>query len=92
VLGNGIGVNLRIAPYTKVGSDYINSLKPILHASASKYNANLISLPIAHSQNIETVDAWAIQQLFVGYRNVRAGRLGKHRPPILLREFPNVVW
>jgi polysaccharide pyruvyl transferase WcaK-like protein len=79
-LGNGIGVNLRIARYTEVGLDHINSIKPILHASASKFNAILISLPIAHSQNIETVDAWAIQQLLDGYHHVRSGRLG-YAPP-----------
>ena len=85
VLGNGIGVNLRIARYTAVGSDHIHSIKPILHAFAKKFNAYLISLPIAHSQNIETVDAWAIQQLLNGYSQVRTGRLGYASPSEIIK-------
>lgn len=85
VLGDGIGVNLRIAHYTEVGAGHINSIKPVLHNSAEKYNARLISLPISHSHKFETVDSWAIQKLLEGYGNVRSARFRYAAPFEIVR-------
>ena len=45
--GDHIGVNLRFARYTEVGQPYINKIRSVLHQSARKHSASLMSLPIS---------------------------------------------
>ena len=55
-LGEGIGVNLRVATYSNVGREMAARLKPILHTFARQRSAPLLPLPIAFH-------AWANDQL-----------------------------
>lgn len=47
LLGEGIGVNLRVAYYSAVGDDFIQELKNALKASAEELNAPLVPVPIS---------------------------------------------
>ena len=85
VVGDGIGVNLRMAHYTEVDSGHIQAIKPVLHASALKFDARLIALPIAHSHKVETLDAWAIEQLLEGFGRVIKSRLGYGAPSEIIK-------
>lgn len=67
-LGTHIGVNLRFARYTEVGQSYIEKIRSVLHHSARKHLAPLMSLPI--SCNVHEGDLEVIQALFKGYKPV----------------------
>jgi len=57
-LGSGIGINLRVASYSKVNTDMVDKLKPVLQECARRHNAPLIPIPIAFH-------AWANDQLTI---------------------------
>lgn len=46
--GEGIGVNVRAAGYSRVGQDVIEELRPVLQSAAARHAAALIPLPISH--------------------------------------------
>ena len=46
IMGNGIGLSLRIAQYTNVNAGNIASLKPLILQKAKQYNAELVAVPI----------------------------------------------
>ncbi|NJR75724.1 MAG: hypothetical protein HC773_23150 [Scytonema sp. CRU_2_7] len=48
-LGNGIGINLRIAEYSGVNLSLLETIRLTLHKAAKKWNAPLIPAPIDHS-------------------------------------------
>jgi colanic acid/amylovoran biosynthesis protein len=66
--GDYIGVNLRFARYTEVGQAYIGKIRDVLHGSASRHNAPLMSLPI--SSNVREADLEVIRDLLKGYGKV----------------------
>jgi polysaccharide pyruvyl transferase WcaK-like protein len=66
--GDQIGVNLRFARYTEVGQACIEKIRSVLHQSARKYNAPLMSLPI--SSNVHEADLEVIRDLLKGYGKV----------------------
>jgi polysaccharide pyruvyl transferase WcaK-like protein len=49
-IGQGLGINLRVASYAGVEKDFIDKLRPVLQECAKKYNAPLIPIPIAFHQ------------------------------------------
>lgn len=64
-LGGGIGVNLRIANHSKLDSNFIEQLRPVLQNAARAYKAPIIPIPISRVPG--RVDAEAIKQLMSGY-------------------------
>ncbi len=64
-LGTGIGINLRSAVYSEVGSSVIETVRRILHDAAWKYRAPLIPLPLTFDQ--KESDAKTIQHLLLGH-------------------------
>jgi len=67
-LGYCIGVNVRLASYTKVESIFVDRIRQTLHRSARKYQAPLMALPT--SSNIVETDLEYIRKLLDGYDNV----------------------
>lgn len=70
--GNGIGVSLRVMPYTGVNNNHIQVLRDVVQQAAIKYRAKLIGLPI--SMSIHERDDQYIWQLLSGYKNVKMTR------------------
>lgn len=46
-LGQGIGVNIRVAPYSEVNPSMVTIVRDALHVAAHTYNAPLLPIPIA---------------------------------------------
>jgi colanic acid/amylovoran biosynthesis protein len=67
-LGTGIGVSLRVAHYTAVGTSHIATIRAILQQKAHQYQAPLIAAPISSAPH-ET-DITFIRQLLAGYDDV----------------------
>lgn len=53
VSGYGIGVNLRAAKYSEVGSETIAEVRNVLRLMARKYSAPLISVPIDQNRDVK---------------------------------------
>jgi len=64
-LGNGIGVSFRVAHYTQVASSHIDTIRRVLQASAKKYSAPLMAIPI--SSYYQESDITHINRLLEGY-------------------------
>ena len=64
-LGQGLGINLRVASYAEIGSDFVDKLRPILQQFARRHNVSLIPVPIAFHQRAS--DHLAIQHLLAGF-------------------------
>jgi len=71
-LGSGIGISLRVMPYTEVGTKDIISIRNALKENAIKHNAPLVSLPI--SQSLHERDDASIQDVLNGYNNVQISK------------------
>lgn len=70
-LGTGIGVNLRVAPYSEVDDKLVKIVSMTLHLAAKKYSAPLIPVPISTIK--AESDRKVIQQLLSGYDNTSDG-------------------
>ncbi|MBE9158417.1 polysaccharide pyruvyl transferase family protein [Nodosilinea sp. LEGE 06152] len=55
-IGSGIGINLRVAPYSEVGESIVQTLRLVFLNIASKFQASLIPIPIDHSAYDGLVD------------------------------------
>jgi colanic acid/amylovoran biosynthesis protein len=58
-LGNGIGVNLRRAPYASVDAGLVDALRPVLHAAAGRHAAPLVPVPVriaGTDSDVATID------------------------------------
>lgn len=66
-LGTGLGINLRAAYYSAVPDEQIIRLREVLHRVASRLDAPLVALPIAHGA-LESDDD-TIKRLLLGYRD-----------------------
>jgi colanic acid/amylovoran biosynthesis protein len=64
-LGRGIGVSLRVAHYTQVDANHFGTLRASLQASAKKYNALLVAIPI--SSYYQESDITQIDKILDGY-------------------------
>ena len=49
-LGQGLGINLRVASYSGIGRETIGKLRPVLHQFAEQRSAPLLAIPIAFHQ------------------------------------------
>lgn len=70
-IGFGLGVNLRVASYTGIKSEQLQSIRSILHQAARKHAAPLIPLPISH--NLHSHDPTAIKTLLEGFDDTTDG-------------------
>jgi polysaccharide pyruvyl transferase WcaK-like protein len=78
-LGKGIGVSLRVMPYTSIDHADLNIIETVLKQAASEYGAELVSLPI--SMSIHERDDLFIQKLLAGYNKVWMSR-SKFQTPL----------
>ncbi len=83
-LGEGLGINLRVAPYANTEKDLIEKLRPVLQDFARSRNAPMVPLPIA-------VHRWAgdhetIMQLSAGYGEDSDGGAGIDSPMEVIRQ------
>lgn len=65
VLGSALGVNLRVAPYAKVGPELIDQVRRGVQEAARRHQATLVGLPISRVPGRE--DARTISRLLAGY-------------------------
>ena len=66
--GTGIGVGMRAMPSTMVNKEDIQILGPVIRRAASKYEAQLVGLPI--SRSVHERDDEITRQLLDGYGNI----------------------
>jgi polysaccharide pyruvyl transferase WcaK-like protein len=64
-VGDGIGVNLRVANYSDIGKELIETVRSALHDAAAKKGASLYPVPIEFYE--ANSDVRTIQQLLEGY-------------------------
>ncbi len=75
-LGNGIGINLRIANYSSISKNSLEIVRSTLHNIAKKKNSQLISIPILryhinpNSESDIKSDITTIQQILAGFDNI----------------------
>ncbi|HEY9299502.1 MAG TPA: polysaccharide pyruvyl transferase family protein [Phormidium sp.] len=55
-IGNGIGINLRVAPYSGVGENSVQTLRVVFLNIANEFQAPLIPIPIDHTAYDGLVD------------------------------------
>jgi len=68
-MGDGIGINLRAAPYSGVGETSLRSIQSILHNLSNQFDALLIPIPIDHAvyEGLIDADSTTIKNLLIGY-------------------------
>jgi len=66
-LGGGIGVNLRIASYSRVGQDLLETIRECVQRAAISLSAFLVPIPIERTGFPESPDSEAIQKLLEGF-------------------------
>lgn len=49
-LGNGIGINIRVASYSEVGEQLLGEVRKVLHRTCEKYSAAMIPIPISRHE------------------------------------------
>ena len=77
-LGSGIGVSIRVMPYTGVDDSHLQVIGDVLNNAARKYRAKLIGLPI--SMSIHERDDRYIWQLLRGRNNYKMNRSSFQSP------------
>jgi polysaccharide pyruvyl transferase WcaK-like protein len=68
-LGNAIGVNVRVARYAGVADDAVHLLRPAVQRAATRFEAPLVALPIAHHPDCH--DGVAIREVMAGAIDAR---------------------
>ncbi len=71
-LGEGIGVNLRVASYSEVDADLIQRVRRALQEAASAHRAPMVPIPI--SSHPWDSDVETLRRLLAGYEPVWNGR------------------
>ncbi|MEW5747140.1 MAG: polysaccharide pyruvyl transferase family protein [Nitrospirota bacterium] len=71
VLGTGIGVNVRVAPYSGVRDETVDRIKRAVQETARKHDAPLVPVPI--SLHEKESDARTIRSILSGYGEVSDG-------------------
>lgn len=83
-LGQGIGVNLRVASYSNVAPHMVERIKPVLHEFAKHYRAPLVPVPIAfHSW---ANDHLTIQKLLAGFDDRSDGGVTLDTPVKVIKQ------
>jgi len=71
-LGNGMGINLRVANYSSINQEFLGIVRSTLQDIAKKKDSPLVSIPILRyhiDPNTES-DITTIQQILAGFDNV----------------------
>jgi colanic acid/amylovoran biosynthesis protein len=74
----GIGVNVRIAPYSNVGRELLSSVRQTLDDAARSHGACLMPIPIAHHGG--GMDVETLRELLSGVSNVDEGGVALDTP------------
>jgi colanic acid/amylovoran biosynthesis protein len=74
----GIGVNVRIAPYSNVGRELLTAVRQALDESARSHDARLLPIPIAHHDG--GMDVETLRELLSGASNVDDGGVALNTP------------
>ena len=71
-LGNGMGINLRIANYSSISKEFLEIVRSTLHDIAKKKDSPLVSIPILryHTDPNAESDITTIQQILADFDNV----------------------
>jgi colanic acid/amylovoran biosynthesis protein len=74
-LGEGLGINLRMAAYSGINTHLLHVIKSTLHTFAKQEQVPLIPIPIAHGfyQGFMETDSASIRQLLMGYDDTSDG-------------------
>lgn len=83
LFGKGIGLSLRVMPYTEVANKDLELISEVLKQIAKKHNAQLVSLPI--SQSLHERDDRFNQQVLEGYDNVWISKFRFQTPQDVIR-------
>lgn len=78
-LGTGIGVSVRMAPYTQVGGNQLDFVRPLLAHASTRYKAKLMAVPISHSAH--ELDDQMLRELLAGQANAVHSRW-RFNPPV----------
>jgi polysaccharide pyruvyl transferase WcaK-like protein len=77
-IGAGLGVNVRVAYYSRTDASILGALKEILRTAATRYGAPLVPVPVSRQPggtdrpNAEQADALAIRELLAGIAEPRS--------------------
>jgi polysaccharide pyruvyl transferase WcaK-like protein len=86
-LGDGIGINLRVAEYSGFDAALFHTLRDTLQATAQTLNVPLIPAPISrNARGAELSDSMAIQKLMQGYDDTSDGGWGLETPLQVIRQ------
>jgi len=77
-LGEGIGVNVRVASYSGVDAPLLEELRLVLHSTARAHGAPLIPVPISHHEDAS--DPTAIRRVLAAYDDSSNGGEDLDRP------------
>ncbi len=83
-LGDGVGINLRVASYAEVKSDLAAAVGPVVREFARQQGVRLLPLPIAFHEFAR--DQEAIRQLLAGFDNESDGGLSLDSPQKLIEQ------
>jgi colanic acid/amylovoran biosynthesis protein len=83
-LGQGLGINLRVAFYAEIEKDFVGKIRPILQEFARQHNAPMIPLPIAFHPL--AADHLTIQQLLAGFDDQSDGGLTLDTPLKVIKQ------
>lgn len=77
--GSGIGFSVRIAEYTQVDYNHLDSIKKVLSQKTREYHAPLLAIPISHSP--QELDDSVLRRLFPDAKQ-RFPRLNRFETPL----------
>ncbi|HZO87543.1 MAG TPA: polysaccharide pyruvyl transferase family protein [Chthonomonadaceae bacterium] len=83
-LGDGIGINLRVASYAGVEEALAEAVRPVLQAAARRFDAPLLPAPIETSE--QTSDAGAIRRLLAGWDDASDGGAALQTPQAVIAQ------
>lgn len=83
-LGNGLGVNLRVANYSEINQNLIEQLRLVVQGAAKMRKAPMVSIPISRVPGEE--DALNIRQLTAGYHTVLDQGEQLDAPPKVIKQ------
>ena len=83
-MGCGIGISLRLTPYSGIGDDVVRIVREALHQTADARGARLVAAPISFHDDGE--DARAIRRILEGVNATSDGGAGLGDPEAVMRE------
>ncbi len=88
VMGNAIGVNLRVAKYSNVDQSVVKVVRSSLHDAAKNHDAALLPVPIDHLflEGYVEPDSVTIQKLLEGYDDTSDGGKSLDTPLMVIKQ------